>query len=53
MDIWKYKMADTDKAAKPSLLSLAWLEHLCQDSHLDTSNTQICPLVIILSTVVE
>ena len=46
-------MATTDKTAQPNLFSLALFEYLCQDGCLHISKNQICPLVIILFTVVD
>ena len=46
-------MAAIVTLAKPNLLSLVWLDYLCQDGHLDTLINKIFPEVMILSTVVE
>ena len=53
MDTSKSKMATIVKPAEQNLISLVQWEYLCQDSYLDTSNSKICPLVMILSIVVE
>ena len=44
-------MAALGKSAKSNLLSFAFWDYSCENGHLDTSNTKVCVLVMILSTV--
>ena len=43
----------TVELAKPNLISLARWKYPCHDGYLNTSNTKICLIVMILSIVVE